>query len=188
MAISAGAQSIQKIAVVDMDQITRNSRSIQETVRKAEEQVRPETDRAEAKMHEMQNLRQSLADRRSVMKMEDIKEEETRISALYDEVEDLKISINKKIKHIKEDVMGPIIHGVVDTVRQISQREGYDLVLSSDMVLYHTDAVDITSLVIQALDREGSGSVKRSAPSISKDSSTKKSTTKRKLRRQSQTQ
>lgn len=189
-AFAARAQSTPRIGVVDMGLVTSRSRTIQESVRKAEDQVRPDSDRAEAKMRQMQSLRQSLADRRSVMKAEDVKEEQAKISALYDEIEELKFEINKKIKRVKDETMEPELHRVVQTVEQIAKSEGYDLILSADTVLFHTDAVDVTPLVIQALDRGASAAVQTqkstSAPASSESSTPKKKTTpKRRLFRRS---
>jgi outer membrane protein len=148
-----------KIGVVNVEQITRRSRSIQNAVKQAEEQVRPQQDRADAKLREMQKIRQNLSDRRSVLKQDEIDAQETRVRALREEVDDLQYEVNKKIDRIQAEVMEPEIKRIKTAVEDVARSEGYDVVLRSESVLYRSDAVDLTPLVIQALDRPNGASV-----------------------------
>jgi outer membrane protein len=156
LALSAAAQGKAiKIGVVDSDQITRRSRTIQDAIKQAETQVRPQRDKIEAKTDELQSLRQSLRDRRSVLKQEEVAAEESKIQSLYDEVKDLQRDIDKQFDRAQREIVEPEVKRVMKTIEDVSKREGYDLVVRAEAVLYQSDIVDLTPLVIQELDRAG---------------------------------
>ena len=180
MALPAWAQSKSpRIGVVDVEQITRRSRSVQDAVKQAEDQVRPQQDKVEAKIREMQTLRQNLSDQRTVIKPEDAESNEGKLRALREEVLDLQNEIDKRFARIQSEVMEPEVKRIMKTVDEIARREGYDLVVRSEAVLFSSDLVNITPLVIQSLDKQsgaesGAGSSAKSSDS-SASSKTEKS-------------
>lgn len=162
-----------KIGVVDVDLITRRSRSIQNAVKQAEGQVRAQSDKVDAKVSQLQTMRQNLNDRRSVLKAEDVAAEQARIDRLREEIDDLKYDVNKQIDRIQREVMEPEVKRVMKTVEDVARSEGYDLVVRAEAVLFRSDAVDLTPLVIQALDRQ-SGAASRVEPTATPEASEKK--------------
>ena len=55
--------------------------------------------------------------------------------------------------------MKPAVNRILQIVDEVARKEGYDLVIPSEMALYRVDKIDITPLVIQTLDREGPGAL-----------------------------
>jgi outer membrane protein len=150
---TAAAGAPLKIGVVDVEAITRRSTSVQAAINRAEQSVQAEQEKINARMEELTRLRQNLTAQRSVLTAAEIDAQETKLRQLRDEVEDMTYQVNKKIDNIKIDIMDPEVNRIMVTVGEVAKREGYDLVMRSEAVLFHSEKTDLTPLVIQALDR-----------------------------------
>lgn len=168
-ALAQTAGKTAKIGVVDFEQVVRRSRTIQSAVKQAESQLRPQQDKVEAKMREMQSLSQSLSDKSSVLKADDLSSEKERLRAMRQEVDELQFEINKRYERIQSEVMEPEVKRIGQAVENIARAEGFDLVLRSEAVLFHSDAVDLTPMVIQTLDRQSASAAKPAAASDDED-------------------
>ncbi|MEN6624908.1 MAG: OmpH family outer membrane protein [Candidatus Sumerlaeia bacterium] len=151
MAPAAFAQS--KFGVVDVDKIIARSRTVSQAVKAAEAKLKVRQDQIDAKMTEMQSARQELDRKRSVMSEDQVKAEEDKINRQREAIEDLQHETNKELARIRQEVMPPEVNRIMEAVRQVANTEGYDLVLPAETVLFHTEKVDITPLVIQLLDK-----------------------------------
>jgi hypothetical protein len=80
----------------------------------------------------------------------------------------MQYDINKQYEKLDKDVMGPAVERVMSIVQDLAKKEDYDLILPSESVIYHSDRTDITSVVIQALDRQA-GLLGEPASAFSKD-------------------
>ena len=151
----AGAQTgVQKIAVVDMEAITRRSRSVQDAVKKAESQVQQQQDKVDAKMRDLRQMKDNLRARRSVLSETESKKQEDDILKLQDEMDDLQYDVTKQVNAIQKELMDPVVDRIIKTVQEIAKREGYTMVIRAEAVLYNEDNSDISPLVIQALDKQ----------------------------------
>jgi Skp family chaperone for outer membrane proteins len=142
-----------KIGVVDVEQITRRSSSIRASIQKAEKAIEGQKEAVDSKMKELQRHREALGAQRSVLSEEEILSKEKKIRALKEEIFDLHHEINKHLERIQSEVIDPELKRIMGTVEAIARRERFDLILPSEAVLFHTDRVDISPLVIQELDR-----------------------------------
>jgi len=180
LVVPAGAQSKPtRIAVVDVDQVSRRSASIRDAVKEAENRVKPQSERADAKLRELQGMRQNLNERRSVLKPEEVTAEESKIQKMSEEINDLQYEVNKEIDRVQREVMEPQVKRIMRTVDDVARREGYDLVLGSDKVLFHGEALDLTPLVIQALDQQGAHPAAAASSTSSTQEAKPKSATKK---------
>ena len=154
---SAGSGA-QKIGVLDMKVVTERSRAIQAMVRTAEAPLKAQTDRIDARRNEFVQKRQQLDSRRSVLTATQIEEEEAALRTMSEEIQDMQHEVTKQYARLEDEVMKPAIEKILGVVDQVATAEGYDLVLPREVVLFHTEAVDLTDRVIARLDAAGGGS------------------------------
>ncbi|HOE97293.1 MAG TPA: OmpH family outer membrane protein [Candidatus Sumerlaeota bacterium] len=147
------AQSI-KIGIVDMELVTNRSASIQNRMKSAESSMQSQKAELDEKYTRLQRLRRDLRDQRSVLSESQISEKEAQIRDLDEEVNDLQYEINKQIERVRTDVIEPELNRIEATIERVAREGQYDLILVKDAVLFSSEKVDITPLIIQALDRE----------------------------------
>lgn len=156
-----------RIGVVDMEAVTQRSQKIQSSVKRAQQQVMPQQDEIDAKRREWARLRQDLSARRSVMKDSEIQTQETKVRELREEVDKLSLAVDQRINRLQDEVLRPEIQRIMKIVEQIAKSEGFTVVLPVEQVLYYDEAVDLTSRVIQAIDRgEGGATETKSTPAL----------------------
>ena len=106
LAAPAGAQNrAQRIGVVDVDQILQRSVSFQAAAKRIERELAPLRERLNSKTGERDSLRTSLRDRRSVLKAEEVAQQEEKYFALSDAVNDVNYSIDKESTRLQREIL-----------------------------------------------------------------------------------
>lgn len=156
-ATDAAAQTALRIGYVDVSRAAARSKSIAATVKAAEDQLRLKQEELELKVREFRRAEEELASRRSVLSADVIRTEEARVEKLRDGIELMRLDIDKRLRKTESEVMGPAVDRILQSVNEVARRQGFDLILRSDVVIYGADTLDVTPLVIQELDRGFSG-------------------------------
>lgn len=164
LAAPAWAQSrAQRIGIVDVDQILQRSVSFQAAAKRIERELAPLRERLNSKTNERDGLRQGLRDRRSVLKPEEVSQQEEKYFALSDEVSDVNYSIDKESGRLQREILEPIMKRLKAVIEDVAKSQGYDLVLYANQAAYFSEAINLTPVVLQTLDREAGSA----APSVS---------------------
>lgn len=176
LAVPARAQGL-KIGVLDFKQVTERSTAIQAMVKSAESPLAAKKSSIDSKTSDYKERKDKLDSRRSVLSEDQIKAEEQALDKIKTDIQDMQYEVNKQYDRMDQEVMQPAVERIMAIVQEIAKREGYDLVVPSEVALYKTDKIDLTPLVIQALDKEGA---KPSSPAMppSKDAAPAKSSDK----------
>jgi outer membrane protein len=143
-----------KIGVLDFKQVTERSTSIRRMIADAEAPLAEKKRLIETKGEAFAQARRRLEARRSVLTDDQLKEEEQQLSALREEISDLQHEIDKAYERLDKEIMQPAVDRIMGIVEQVARAEGFDLVIPSEMALYHSEKADLTPLVIQTLDRQ----------------------------------
>lgn len=153
-ATSAGsvASGPARIGFVDMDIVLQQSHAVQEHVGRIEDQLQSRKKEIERKTAEYSRLREGLERQDSLLSDEEKANRRRRIQELKTEIEDLQYEANRHLRQSESGVIEPVLDAVMATVRQVGEREGYDLILRGELVLYGDPAHDLTDRVIQELD------------------------------------
>lgn len=141
-----------KIGFVDMDVVFQDSKAVQEQIGRVEDRLDATKKEIDRKMSEYNRLRDGLERQDSVLTDEEKTSRRRRIQELKTEVEDLQYEANKQLRQSESGVVEPVLDAVMATVQQIAKREGYDLVLRGEMVLYGVQSIDLTDRLIRELD------------------------------------
>lgn len=155
-AAPAAAESTSKIGYIDIDIAVSRSQTIQAAVTGAENEQRRRQEEMEILIRRGRRSRDDLQARRSVLSEDEIRRGEARIDALLDEIELMRLEIEKSWRRITTQVMEPAVDRILKTVREVGKAQGFDMILRADVVLYGIEALDITPLVIESLDRPAS--------------------------------
>ena len=86
-----------KIGVVDVQQVTRQSRSVQATVRQAQEQIAQRQDQLDLKSLELERGARRFDDQRSVMTPEAARLEQSRLDELKDDIELMQAQLKRQL-------------------------------------------------------------------------------------------
>lgn len=160
----AFAQGGLRIGYVDVSRAAARSRSIAATVKSAEDQLKVQQEQLELKVREYRRAQEELQARRSVLSEDVFKQEEKKVEQMRDQIELLRLDIDKRLRKTESEIMGPAVDRILKAVNDVAKAQGFDLVLRSDVVIYGAETLDITPLVIQELDRgaaaAGSGAKK----------------------------
>ncbi len=152
-AAPAAGESTSKIGYIDIDIAVSRSQTIQAAVTGAEAEQRRKQEEMEILIRRGRRSRDDLKARRSVLSEDEISLGEAKIDALLDEIELMRLDIEKNWRRITTNVMEPAVDRILTTVREVGKAQGFDLILRADVVLYGIEALDITPLVIESLDR-----------------------------------
>lgn len=156
LALPAGAQNKTiKVGVVDLDRIMARSSAFQSAAKRIEGELRPLKDRLTSKTNERDGLEQSIRDRSSVLKAEDIAQQKDKYMALDSEVRDINYSITKESDRLQREVLEPIMQRLKTIIEEAAKGQNYDLVLYANQVFYFSESVDLTPMVLQTLDKAG---------------------------------
>lgn len=152
-AAPAFAQDGPRIGYVDVSRAAARSKTIAATVKKAEDQLKLKQEELELKLREYRQAQQELESRRSVLSEDVIRAEEQKVEGMRDDIELMRLEIDKSLRKTESEVMGPAVDRILQAVNDVARKQGFDLVLRSDVVIYGADTLDITPLVIRELDR-----------------------------------
>lgn len=76
-----------------------------------------------------------------------------KIDALSDEHKRKGREFQEDLKRRRQEELMALQKKVLDTIAQISKKQGFDMVLSNDSVLFINDRADITDLVVKELSK-----------------------------------
>jgi len=152
--------SAQKIAVIDSDRIFQSLGEVAD----ARELLQSEIDAWQAHADSLQADIDAITldlDRTLMMSPERRREREAVLEQKKGELEEFVASVfgpGGQVERRNSELVSPVISRINDAVKEISTRDGYDLVLDSSggFVVFATDAIDITDEVIAQLSRSGS--------------------------------
>jgi outer membrane protein len=148
----AAAQNSVRIGYVDVSRAAARSKTIAATVKAAEDQLKLKQEELELKLREYRQAQQSLDSRRSVLSGDVVNAEERKVEKMRDAIELMRLDIDKSLRKTESEVMGPAVDRILSAVNEVARKQGFDLILRSDVVIYGADSLDVTPLVIRELD------------------------------------
>lgn len=154
-AIPARAQTAarpQKIGVVDVDKIMQRSTSFQGAARRIESELQPLRDQYSSKITQRDALRDTLRDKRSALRSEEIAQQEEKYVTIADEINDLNYKLEKESGRLQREILEPVMKRLKTVIEEIARRDGYDLVLYANQLFFFSEQVDLTPQIMASLD------------------------------------
>lgn len=144
-----------KIGFVDIDQVAQRSSTIQASVKASEDKIKAAQGEIETMAADLRRLQDELKTKRSILSEPEVRKQTQKIDELRDQMDTKDREVNKEIRRAETEVMGPAVDRILATVKRVGAANGFGLVLRSDVVLYGVEGLDITSVVVGELDKEG---------------------------------
>lgn len=151
-----------KISFINMERVLKEYAGVNEAKTELDRMVKEWEDELILKKREIDSLKNlyekekpSLSEEAKIERERQIKEKEEDYRRFLEEV----WGRNGKLKETTKKLIEPHVAKIQKTVKKIAEDMGYDLVIdiSKDVVLYSSQKVDITDLVIEDLNREYKG-------------------------------
>lgn len=149
---ASAADKAAKIGFVDVKAAATRSTSIQGAVKDAEQKLKLKQEEIEIQIRNYRSARQDLDTRKSVLSEDEVRNQEKKIEDLRDKVDAMQLEIDKELRRTETDIMGPAVDRIIAAVKKIGKEQGYDVILTNDIVIYGAETLDITPLVVQELD------------------------------------
>jgi len=146
------AEGAPKIGYVDVKAVATRSNSIQSGVKSAEGKLKVKQDEIESRVRELRDAKKDLDTQRSVMSEDEVKKQERKVQEMRDKVDGMQLDIDKELRRTESEVMGPAVDRIIEAVKRIGKAQGFDLVLTNDIVIYGAETLDLTPVIIQDLD------------------------------------
>ena len=129
------------------------SSAFQSAAKRIESGLQPLKDKYTSKVSERDGLEQSLRDRSTVLKAEELAQQKEKYYALDSEIRDINYTVTKESDRLQREILEPVMKRLKGVIEEIAKSQGYDLVLYANQIFYFSESVDLTPLVLQSLDR-----------------------------------
>ncbi len=137
---------------VDLDKVSRLAKPIQQIINSVEETIRPHKEEAEKKMQQLDILRVTYEQQKSILSEEQRKTRQQEIAKLQDEITTLTENINQLLRKMEDEQLNPAYDIMMESVKRVAQRKGLKLVFSRDAIIWADSSLDITDDVIADLN------------------------------------
>ncbi|MBX3727589.1 MAG: OmpH family outer membrane protein [Candidatus Sumerlaeia bacterium] len=140
-----------RVAFVDMDRIVPGSVAVRETLEQADAELARLGERIEERSAELARFRAEYERQRVLLSSDGTSQRREEYQALAAEL-DRQAQAYDRERRIRERQLEPLMELIHDVVADVARREGIDIVLRGENVLFGTAAADLTRDVIAEVD------------------------------------
>ncbi|MFO7760306.1 MAG: OmpH family outer membrane protein [Thermodesulfobacteriota bacterium] len=149
-----------KIATIDLKKVLGESDAGQTGQRKLQQKVEEFREKFESKRSEIEDLRESIAKKKSVWSEEVLKDKEREMEKIQREFRLKQEDAKYELEQLQERVMKPILKDLHGIIREYGEKHGFTVILdntekglnSRSGLLYATDSIDISDEILKILD------------------------------------
>lgn len=163
MPVLAAAEGM-KVGFVDVKAVATRSSTVQSAVKGAEDKLRAKQEEMEIHIRDFRSAKNDLETQKSVLSEEESRKKQQKIEDLRDKIDQMQSQIDKELRRTESDVMGPAVDRIIAAVKKIGKEQGYDLILTQDIVIYGSESHDLTPQVVQVLDAAPEPKAEEPAP------------------------
>ena len=140
-----------KIAVIDMQRVVRQSQAGQEALVKLQEKFDTLKQQLQAKEKEIKKFKQDLEKKAPLLSPEARQEKERQYQKMLREFKAQQEDAQYEMRQAEQNALQPILKDLQQVVKQMAEKEGYDLILEKKMpgVYWASPAIDITDHVVE---------------------------------------
>lgn len=145
-----------KIGVLDVSKVLQQSPQVKAAVAKLKTKFKSRQDKIASAQKKLEADQKKLTRNKSVMKQSEVDDLQMSIQDEQRELRTMKENYVQAARLAQNQVMGETLKRVNKIVKEIADKEHYDLILQRDNVAYASKKVDITSQVLVALKKDKS--------------------------------
>jgi len=141
-----------RFGFVDIELVLAESDAIRKIVAEIDEDLAKRDEAIRAKRRELSKLKLSLETQRAVLSQQERDRRQQAAVAMLTEIDEMEYRFDREVKRKQALVIEPMLEEVVKIVGEVGQRDGYDLIVRGEMVLWGAKSVDLTPVVVRELD------------------------------------
>jgi outer membrane protein len=142
-----------RVGFVDIEIVLGESRAVRQIAGEIDEELGRRDQEIREKRRELQKLRLSLEQQGSVLSDEERARRQQQALALISDIDEAEYRFNREVRRKQSTVIEPMLEQVVKLIGEVGQREGFDLIVRGETVLWGGRSVDLTPTVIRELDQ-----------------------------------
>ncbi|MBX3730040.1 MAG: OmpH family outer membrane protein [Candidatus Sumerlaeia bacterium] len=140
-----------RIGFVDIELVIENSRALRRGLDTMDEQLAERARVIDRREREFRRLRFELDNQERLITTEDRARRRAELADIQDDINRLRFEFEEEMRS-KERLIEPVLEKVMNIVADVAERDGFDLVLRGEVVIYGVTSADMTSAVIAELD------------------------------------
>jgi len=144
-----------RIGFVDLDMIFDQSRAIKAAIAVADAEMDARAKRLRELQRDFKGMQTRLDTQGSVISETERRRMQDEMGRMLDEVDELEFRLERDMRDRQRRTIDPVLKAVLVIVGDVGRREGFDMVLRGDVVLYGRNTTDLTGRVFEELDRRG---------------------------------
>ncbi|MDX2175541.1 MAG: OmpH family outer membrane protein [Candidatus Sumerlaeia bacterium] len=152
---SAGGTGLRRdirIGFVDVEFIIDRSAAVRRLIESVDKEIEPRAAQLRDKQREFREHQLRLDEQGRLISETERMRLRDRMAALIDEMDVLRFQLDRDVAR-KKDLVEPMLDEIVKIIGVVGDREGFDMILRGEVVLYGRDTVDLTNKVLEEVDR-----------------------------------
>ncbi len=144
-----------KIGVIDLQAVVRKSEAGQEALKKLQEKFNVLKEKLQAQEQKLRKFKQDLEKKAPLLSEEARREKEREYQKMLREYQAAREDAQFEMKQEEEKALKPIMKDLEQVVKNLAEKEGYDLILEKRMpgLYWASEKVDITDKVVELYNK-----------------------------------
>ncbi len=139
------------VGFVDVQAIMERSRAVKEVLDIMDRAMADEVRVIQEKEARLSSMRFEFERQADLLVREEREKRRLELGELRDEIDRLKFELDRKWK-AGERQIEPLLEKIMEVVADVAVREGYELVVRGEVVIYGRESVNLTAAVVTELD------------------------------------
>ncbi|MDK2972689.1 MAG: outer membrane protein [Candidatus Sumerlaeota bacterium] len=140
-----------RVGFVDIELVIENSRALRRGLDAMDDQLSERARTIDRQEREFRSMRFELDRQERILSQEERERRRAELVKLQDDINRMRFEMEAELRE-KERLIEPVLAKVMNVVGDIAERDGYDLVLRGEVVIWGSKAADLTDDVIAELD------------------------------------
>jgi len=141
-----------RIGTLDLTRIARESKYVDARMSGTQDEMRGLASQVELKVQELRRGQEALERQRTLLEPTQIEARTAELRRQRDELEELQFKARRLARETENSIIEPVLRDIMDLARAHAEREGYDIVLRADVVIFSSSRADMTTSLIAELD------------------------------------
>lgn len=137
---------------VDIEVVLDTSNAIRQIMSEMDAELGEQIKVIDAKKREARRLRLTLDQQDSVLSETERQSRQQQALDLLNEIDEMEYKYQRLVRDHERTTIQPLLAQVIRIVGDVGRRDGYDLIVRGEVVLYGRDTVDLTPVIIRELD------------------------------------
>ncbi len=146
-------QTTFKIGFVDLDVVIDRSKAVRQIISEVDGELAVDARFIEDRNRELRRLKLSLEQQSAALSDEERRVRQDKVLDLMNEIDEMEYRFQRTARQKQRRTIEPLLEQVMLMVAEVGEREGYDLIVRGELVLYGRQTVDLTPSVIAEMDK-----------------------------------